>query len=269
MESSSGPSRIISERIGNFQLITMNAPERLNAIDSAMMEDMKAAIADAESDPEVGALVVTGAGRGFCAGATLSEGDGLIGSRDRIGSSLRAVVNPLVMMIYDSPLPVVAAVNGPAAGAGFGIAMAADVILASLSASFTRSFVRIGASLDAGTSVVVKNAVGTVRAKAMALLGEKIDAQTAKEWGLVWAIHEPDELMNATHQVAEQLAAGPRAALASVKRLMNQVGGDRAGLTHALSEEASAQSAAFRTADFVEGVEAFQQKRPPVFGKGR
>lgn len=258
---------VLTERIGQVQLITMNAPARLNAIDTPMVEALKDAISDAEADLEVGAIVLTGAGRGFCSGATLSPGGALVETRDRVGANLRAVVNPLVMRIHDSPLPVVAAVNGPAAGAGFGIAMAADIILASETATFTLAFVRIGASLDAGVSQSVKDAIGPARAKALALLGDTIDADQAGAWGLVWKVLPPGRLLDEALTIAARLARGPREAQTLIKRLVNDSGSGRTGLVGALASEADAQALAFKTADFVEGVAAFQQKRKPQFGQ--
>ncbi|MGW6961595.1 enoyl-CoA hydratase [Streptomyces chartreusis] len=251
---------LLIERAAPVLRVTFNRPDVLNALTPEMLDTAVKAVEAASEDPELRALVITGAGRAFSSGADLSpradpsyEG----------GPDILDGVNRLVRALREVPKPVLAAVNGPAVGGGCSIALAADVILARESAYFLLSFVRVGLMPDGGASALIPLAIGRARAARMAMLAERIPAPLAEDWGLI--THAvPDETFDSQVELlTTRLAQGPTLAYAQTKRALNAT--DLGQLEQAFTTEVAGQTALKRTADFTEGVEAFLQKREPNF----
>lgn len=255
---------VLTERRGAVALLTLNNPAQLNALGGTLLADLNAALDATLADPGVRAIVLTGAGKGFCAGAQLGGPTFEVGGG--VGALLRQGISPLIERLRATPIPIVAAVNGPAAGAGAGIALAADIVVAARSARFILSFVRLGAALDAATSLFLQRAIGVPRARAMALLGEPISADLAADWGLIWKAVDDAALLDEAIAVAQRLADGPPVSLGLIKQQVEFAWS--APLDAALDYEATAQAKAFVTEDLREGAAAFVEKRPPRF-KGR
>ncbi|WMS43405.1 2-(1,2-epoxy-1,2-dihydrophenyl)acetyl-CoA isomerase PaaG [Acuticoccus sp. MNP-M23] len=258
---------VLCERRGAVLLLTLNRPERLNAFNEAMHKALADGLALAEGDKGIRAVVLTGAGRGFCAGQDLADralGEGA--APPDLGETVDRLYNPLVRRIRALPVPVVVAVNGVAAGAGLNVALACDIVLAARSSVFLQPFANLGLVPDAGGTFTLPRIVGTVRARAMAMLAEKIDAETAERWGLVYRVYEDERLMEAAMATAARLAALPTDGLAAMKRAFDA--GAANTLDKQLDLERDLQQAQGRHPDYAEGVTAFLAKRPPVF-KGR
>jgi 2-(1,2-epoxy-1,2-dihydrophenyl)acetyl-CoA isomerase len=250
---------------GPLAILTLNRPDRLNALDWPLARELLHAMQAVMADERVRAVLLTGAGRGFCSGADLKDvhAANAAGQRFDAAALLREAINPTLTAMVEGPKPVVCAVNGSAAGAGCGLALAADIVLAGRGASFLQAFVRIGVVPDAGSSWLLPRLVGRGRAMSMMMLGEKIPADTAVEWGLVHAVYDDNALIPAARALALKLATGPTLAYAAIKRMAQaSVGSD---LAQQLGLEASLQAAAFGTTDFAEGVAAFAEGRPPIF----
>jgi 2-(1,2-epoxy-1,2-dihydrophenyl)acetyl-CoA isomerase len=245
-------------REGAVQTITLNRPDVLNALDAATKRLLLEAVREAR-DPEVRAVVVTGAGRGFCAGQDLAE----FGEAPDVGAALRATYHPIVLGIRGLEKPVVAAVNGPAAGAGLSLACVCDIRIASGDATFTPGFVRIGLVPDAGGSFFVARILGPARAFAWMSSGRRLSADQALDWGLVSEVVPPEAFAPRAAELAAELASLPTRAVAMNKRLFDHAW--TATLEEQLELEAQLQSAAATSADFAEGVAAFREKRPPRF----
>lgn len=244
--------------------ITFNRPERLNALSAKLKSEFLQALRSLNrEDSEARALLITGAGRGFCAGADLAEG----GNENRdMGASLADTYHPFLTELANLRIPVVSAVNGVAAGAGMSIAISADIVIAAKSAYFLQAFVNIGLVPDAGSTFLLPRLVGLNRARSMMMLGEKVPADKALDWGLVYDVVEDDMLQETAKAVATKLANGPTVALGSIRHLLAQsLTNDYQGQ---LAAEANAQRVAGRTEDCVEGVMAFIQKREAAF-KGK
>jgi 2-(1,2-epoxy-1,2-dihydrophenyl)acetyl-CoA isomerase len=239
--------------------VTLNRPDSLNALSAAMLEELRAAV---ESLPGAGArcLLLAGEGRGFSSGADLASGGGL---PDDVGAALEAHYNPLIEALFALPLPVVAAVQGPCAGAGCSLALAADIVIASRSAYFLQAFVNIGLIPDAGATWLLPRLAGRARALEMMMLGERIPAAQALAWGMIARMVEDDELSSGANALATRLAQGPTVAYGLIRRLARDAG--RLPLTEALAAERVAQRDAGRTDDFKSAVMAFLQKRQPTF----
>lgn len=239
--------------------ITLNRPDNLNALNSVMLDEIRAAV---EGLPGSGAraLLITGAGRGFSSGADLASGGGL---PEDAGAALEAHFNPLIEALFACPLPVVAAVNGPAAGAGCSLALAADLVLAGRSAYFLQAFINIGLIPDAGATWLLPRLAGRARAMEIMMLGERLPAERAAEWGLISRVVEDEALAAEATALAERLAAGPTIAYGLLRRLARTA--EQSSLTEALAAERIAQREAGRTEDFKRGVFAFLQKRKPDF----
>lgn len=247
---------------GSVATITLNRPAVLNALNRDLMLELRTAFEKARDDANIRAVVLTGAGRGFASGADL----GGSGPRTDSGTTLRTLYHPVVTMMREMPKPIIAAVNGVAAGAGMSLVMACDIILAGQSASFLQAFSRIGLIPDAGATWFLPRLVGDMRARALAILAEQVPADEAQRLGLVWKVFADDQLMPETAKMAAKLASMPTRAYALIKQTMNVSHSN--SLVDQLELEALLQNEAGRTEDFAEGVAAFREKRPAQF-KGR
>lgn len=257
---------IVFEANEGVATLTLNRPDRLNSLNARMHEEIAAALDTIESDAGVRALLVTGAGRGFCAGQDLNLRDaGAIADFDA-GAALERYYNPLIRRLRALAKPIVAAVNGPAAGAGANIAFACDIVLAARSASFLQAFCRLGLVPDAGGTWFLPRLAGSARAMGMAMLGEPLSAEAAAQWGLIWKVVDDDKLMAEARALAAKLAQGPTAGLGLIKEALNRSLAN--SLDAQLDVERDLQRVAARSEDFKEGVAAFLEKRPAKF-KGR
>jgi 2-(1,2-epoxy-1,2-dihydrophenyl)acetyl-CoA isomerase len=252
-------AEVETSREGAVLTITLNRPDVLNAFNTAMHEGLAAALKDARG-PDTRAVVITGAGRGFCVGQDLTEFREAPGD---IGSRLRATYHPNVLAIRALEKPVIAAVNGAAAGAGMSFACACDLRIAADSASFVPAFINIGLVPDSGGSYFVTRILGPARAFEWLTSGRKLSAAEAHAWGLVSEVVEADGLVARVAEVAAQLAALPTRGIGMTKRLIDHA--LNATLERQLEREAELQTAATQTEDFREGVAAFLEKRPPQF----
>ena len=252
-------AEVETSREGAVLTITLNRPDVLNAFNAAMHKALAAALKEARS-PEIRAVVITGAGRGFCVGQDLTEFREAPGD---IGSRLRATYHPNVLAIRALEKPVIAAVNGAAAGAGMSFACACDLRIAADSASFVPAFINIGLVPDSGGSYFVTRILGPARAFEWLTSGRKLSAAEAHAWGLVSEVVEADALVGRATEVAAQLAALPTRGIGMTKRLIDHA--LNATLERQLEREAELQTAATQTEDFTEGVAAFLAKRPPQF----
>ena len=245
--------------------ITLNRPERLNSFNHAMHDALAAALDALEhADPPVRALLLSGAGRGFCAGQDLA--DRAVSPSEEapdLGESLETRYNPLVRRLRALPMPVVCAVNGVAAGAGANIALACDIVVAARSASFVQPFCKLGLVPDSGGTWLLPRAVGTPRAMGLAMLGERIDAERAKAWGMIWDCVDDAELGAHAEALAVRLASQPTAGLVRTRRAMHAAAGHT--LDEQLDLERDLQREAGRSDDYREGVAAFMEKRTPRF----
>ena len=254
-------SMILSERQGFIAILTLNNPTKYNALGESIIKDLSEALDAVERQSDVRAIVLTGAGKGFCSGAQF--GGDTFDRGASIGSMMRKTVNPLIEKMRSLSIPIIVAVNGPAAGAGVGVALAGDIVIAARSARFILSFVRLGAVLDAGTSVFLQRSIGSARARALSLLGEPLGAETAAQWGLIWKVVDDSDLLDEAMALAQKLADGPPVAIGLIKSQINSAWS--APLPSALDDEAAFQARAFVTEDLREGAAAFVEKRPPRF----
>ena len=255
---------ILFEVADGVATLTLNRPDKLNSFTSAMHAEVRDALARVTGDSSVRCLLLTGAGRGFCAGQDLSDRAMEPGQEPPdLGSTLEANYNPLVRTIRGLEMPVIAAVNGVAAGAGANIALGCDLVLAARSASFIQAFCRLGLIPDAGGTWLLPHRVGTQLAMALAMLGEKLSAEEAERIGMIYKVVDDAELMPTATTLARQLATQPTKGLALTKRAIY------AAATNTLDEqldlERDLQREAGRTADYREGVTAFLEKRTPTF----
>jgi 2-(1,2-epoxy-1,2-dihydrophenyl)acetyl-CoA isomerase len=255
---------LIWEQDGAAARITLNRPDTLNAWHHDFGRELKQAIEVDAADPSVRALLITGAGRGFSSGADLKAGfDPADDGMPDIAKELNDVYHPIMAGLRHLEKPVVAAVNGPAVGIGASLAFACDLVLAGESAYFGLAFVNIGLMPDGGSTLFVPAAVGKARAFQLALLGERVEAAKALDWGLINYVHPDDRLLDEASALVERLAAGPTQSYASSKRALNRM--LYPDLDAQLSLEADLQHALARTRDFQEGALAFVEKRQPAF----
>ena len=258
---------IAYRRDDNVVTVTLNRPDRLNALTVELLGELRDAASQIASDRTIRAAVITGAGRGFCAGADLAAHDAPLAAGETRGSRTRQRLekhfNPTALAWYELPIPVIAAVNGVAAGAGVSLALTADIVVAARSASFIQVFApKLGLVPDMGATFHVPRLIGTARAKALALLGDKLSAERAAEWGLIYQCVDDATLPGIVSDYARTLAAGPTLGLAAVKRIYNAPIG---ALCDQLQTEAVTQGQLADTQDFAEGVAAFLQKRNAHF----
>lgn len=255
---------IIFDIADGVATITLNRPDRLNAFSEQLHGELAEATTRAAEDPAIRAVLLTGAGRGFCAGQDLTERVmGSDGKPAEAGAALDRWYNPLVRRIRNMPKPVVAAINGVAAGAGANVALACDIVIAARSASFIQAFAKIALIPDSGGTWFLPRLLGDARARALALTADKLPAETAAEWGLIWKCVDDDKLMAEAGGLARHLATQPTKGLGLIKQAMNHAA--TATLDEQLDREARLQRQASQSEDFREGVKAFLEKRPAKF----
>lgn len=254
-------STIQFEVEADYATLTLSRPDVLNAFNEIMHEEIREALKKVQRDKTIRCLLITGEGRAFSAGQDLT--DGPKHENFEISNSLDRDYNRLVRSLRKIELPVLCAVNGIAAGAGCSIALACDIVLAARSAEFIQAFVRIGLVPDAGSSFALPRLIGPARALGLAMLGERLTAENAVEWGLIWKCVDDEKLMEESKSLAKHLAQQPTRALGLMKRAFNQsLSND---LDRQLDLERDLQSVAHKTKDFREGVAAFREKRQATF----
>jgi 2-(1,2-epoxy-1,2-dihydrophenyl)acetyl-CoA isomerase len=244
--------------------ITLNRPDRLNSFTTQMHGELRDALERVAQDGSARVLLLTGAGRGFCAGQDLADRAVTPGSEAvDLGASIESHYGPLVHALRNLPLPVVCAVNGVAAGAGANIALACDLVIACRSASFIQAFCKIGLVPDSGGTFFLPRLVGTARAMGLAMLGEKLAAEDAAAWGLIWKCVDDDQFAASVEALLNDLAKAPTAGLAAIKRAIHASADNT--LDAQLALERDTQRTLGASADYREGVAAFLEKRPPSF----
>ncbi|WP_395057886.1 enoyl-CoA hydratase-related protein [Polaromonas sp.] len=260
-----GEAAVLYAEHGAVALLTLNRPQALNSFTRKMHRDLWAALDRAEANPLIRALVITGAGRGFSAGADLGEFDFAPGpdlvARANPGPVIDEAFNPTVRRLQALRMPTVAAVNGVAAGAGASLAMTCDIAIAAPGASFIQAFSKIGLIPDAGGTWFLAQRLGLARAMALAMTGDKLSAAQAREWGMIWEV--ADDCVAAALALAQRLACMPTKALVATRQMLRE--SSSRSLDQQLDAERDTQSALGRTHDYIEGVTAFLEKRPAAF----
>jgi 2-(1,2-epoxy-1,2-dihydrophenyl)acetyl-CoA isomerase len=259
---------LLFERREGIAYVTLNRPDKLNALNLPMITDLRAAAAAIDSDHEIRAVLLAAQGRGFCSGADLAGDDFLSDPKRSLGDSIRSRLhehfNPMIEAWYGLRAPVVVAVNGIAAGAGVSVALVGDVVLAARSATFIQLFApKLGLMPDLGSTFHLPRLVGTARAKGLALLGDALSASDAANWGLIWACVEDGLLAEQSASIARRLGKGPTQAFQHIKAVFNAE--LPRTLTEQLAIETVAQAELGNTRDFAEGVQAFRSKKTPNF----
>ena len=252
---------VLVATIGTVRTLTLNRPAALNSLTAAMHAELLPALQQAADDSSIRAVLITGAGRGFCAGQDLSD-PAMVGDVD-VGAVIDRHYRPLALRLRSMPVPVIAAVNGVAAGAGANLALCCDFVLAARGASFIQAFSKIGLVPDCGGTWLLPRLVGRARALGLAMSGDKLPAEEAERMGLIWKCVDDAALMDTALALAQRLALMPSRALAETRRLIDAAAPME--LAAALAHEASTQRELGRAADFAEGVSAFFAKRAPVF----
>lgn len=243
--------------------LRLNRPDKLNAFNETLHLALRAALKRAHDEPGVRAVLLTGTGRGFCAGQDLGDRDPATHANPDLGMTVETFYNPLIRSIRALPKPVICAVNGVAAGAGANLALACDIVLAARSARFIQAFARIGLIPDSGGTWTLTRLLGEARAKALCMTAEPVNAETAAAWGMIWKVVDDEQLQAEAAELARSLARGPTHGLGLIKHAI------QASTAHDLDTqldlERDFQREAGRTQDYAEGVSAFLQKRPPEF----
>lgn len=248
---------------GNVGTLTLNHPEVMNAVSTEMIGGIMSALAEAESKKNgLRCLIITGAGRGFCAGANLQPSGGAAGQRDA-GSVLETHYHPMLRKLREFPMPIVTAVNGAAAGVGMSLALMGDLVLCAKSSYFLQAFRRIGLVPDGGSTWILPRLIGRARAMELSLMGEKLPAEKALEWGLIYKVVEDAQLLDEAKKLANDLASGPTVALSLIRNMYWQ--SNENTYEQQLNLERQMQRKAGSSADFHEGVRAFLEKRPAKF----
>jgi len=249
---------------GGIARLTLNRPDRLNSFTDQMHGEVRAALDEVRGDASVRVLLLTGAGRGFCAGQDLGDRSVAPGGAPvDLGESIERNYKPLVLGLRALPMPVVCAVNGVAAGAGANLALACDIVIAAKSASFIQAFCKIGLIPDSGGTYFLPRLVGSARALGLSLLGDKLPAEQAAQWGLIWQCVDDDQLSTVTDKLLSQLAQAPTRGLAAIKEALQMSAGNT--LVAQLDVERDLQRTLGNSDDYREGVAAFSAKRPPKF----
>jgi 2-(1,2-epoxy-1,2-dihydrophenyl)acetyl-CoA isomerase len=254
---------VVTDMRDGYRVLTLNKPDRLNSFTAAMHKALMAALIAAEADKSCRAIILTGAGRGFCAGQDLSDGVYTPGETPDLSVTIQAYYNPLIRKLRSLPMPVISAVNGVAAGAGANVAFAGDIVIAGRSAKFIQSFAKLGLVPDAGGTWILPRLIGVARARAIALLAEQVSAEQAEAWGMIWKTVDDAELMTEAHRLAAHFATQPTAGLALMKRAFDL--SEINSLDQQLDLERDLQGEAGRLPDYSEGVTAFMEKRAPRF----
>lgn len=255
---------ILFEISGGIARLTLNRPDRLNSFNVQMHKEVREALTRLASAQDARVLVFTGAGRGFCAGQDLGDRSVAPGGQGvDLGESIETYYKPLVLALRNLPMPVIGAVNGVAAGAGANIALACDLVIATKSASFVQAFSKLGLVPDSGGTWFLPRLLGNARAMGLALLGDKLLAEQAAQWGLIWRCVEDAEFKSTVDQLAVQLAAAPTRGLARTKQAIYESWGH--SLEQQLNQERDFQRELGRSQDYAEGVAAFTEKRAPKF----
>jgi len=253
--------------VDHLATVTLNRPDKLNSLSLQLLVDLRSAFKHIASTPDIRGLLITGAGRGFCAGADLTADKTKFNlNPDDAGETLRDYFVPAFQLLRNMNIPTVAAVNGPCAGAGMSLALTCDIVFAARSAMFMQAFVQIGLVPDTGSSWLVNEAVGPARAKALMMLGEKLPAEQAAEWGMIWKCVDDDKLMAEAGAVASKLANGPTYTYQHIKKLAHAASHN--SLRDQIQLENDFQMLMRDSEDTQEARAAFLEKRKPVF-KGR
>lgn len=258
-----GYEHILFTEAAGVATLTLNRPQALNALTTPLIAEMIDAVDRVRDEATARVLVLTGAGRAFCSGADLASGIAGGGGKPDAGKTLETHFNPLLERLFALPVPFITTVNGPAAGAGCSFALAGDIVVAAKSAYFLQAFVNIGLVPDVGATWLLPRLAGRARAQAMMMLGERVSADTALDWGMIYRVVDDADLAATTAALAARLASGPTRAYALIRQGIRAC--MDAPLTSALMTERRNQLEAGRTADFAEGVSAFLAKRKPVF----
>ena len=256
---------VIHDRRDGYHVLTLNRPDRLNAFNDELHAALREALASCAAEDECRAVVLTGAGRGFCAGQDLSNRVNMGDERPDLGATLEANYNPLVRAIRALPKPVICAVNDVAAGAGANIALACDIVIAAKSAKFIQAFSKIGLVPDSGGTWFLPRLLGEARAKGLALTAQPLSADDAERWGLIWKVVDDADLMAEAEAQARAFADGPTAAYALTKQAIHAAGTNT--LDQQLDLERDYQRQAGFSDDYKEGVAAFMEKRKPDYRK--
>jgi 2-(1,2-epoxy-1,2-dihydrophenyl)acetyl-CoA isomerase len=254
---------VATELRHGYRVLTLNRPDRLNSFSAEMHTALMAALVAAEADKSCRAVILTGAGRGFCAGQDLSDGVFTPGETPDLSTTIETYYNPLIRKLRSLPMPVICAVNGVAAGAGANVAFACDIVIAARSAKFIQSFAKLGLVLDAGGSWILPRLIGPARARALALLAEPVSAEQAETWGMIWRVINDADLLTEAHRLAAHFATQPTEGLALLKQALDA--SETNTLDAQLDLERDLQGQAGRTPDYAEGVTAFMEKRVPRF----
>jgi 2-(1,2-epoxy-1,2-dihydrophenyl)acetyl-CoA isomerase len=257
---------VIAALEGGVLTLMLNRPQRLNAMSPALIEAMNHELGRARDDKDIRAVLLTGIGRGFCAGADLAgsgPGDPDAAGQPDLGAAMDRIFNPMIRAMRALPKPIVAAVNGVAAGGGANLALACDIVLAARSARFDQAFVRISLLPDLGGTWFLPHTVGDARARALAMLGSSVTAEEAVRMGMAWQVLDDSALMEEAKKLAHHLAAGPTLSYAAIKQAINAAATNT--LDQQLDLERDSQRALGRSADYKEGVAAFLAKRPATF----
>jgi 2-(1,2-epoxy-1,2-dihydrophenyl)acetyl-CoA isomerase len=248
---------------GTVGILTLNHPEVMNAVSTEMIGGIMGALNEAEKPKSgVRCLIITGAGRGFCAGANLQPSGNVSGQRDA-GSVLETHYHPMLRKLRELPMPIVSAVNGAAAGVGMSLALMGDLVMCARASYFLQAFRRIGLVPDGGSTWILPRLVGRARAMELSMMGEKLSAEKALEWGLIYRVVDDAQLMDEAQKLARDLASGPTVALSLIRKLYWD--SNENTYEQQLNLERQMQGKAGRSADFNEGVRAFLEKRPAKF----